>query len=187
MSSGMRTGPWRLRIPPETAISVGISRGFTAQQNNQMQRTGNGSNGAPPLIWVFDDQHGRGDMSSSRSRITGQPPGGPGTEPAAASRRTFAERTGQGGRLKAARAIMALAGFMYLVAWSGYVRPHAVKLIALATLVGLGGLVGECLAVRCPSCGAAVVWHIYKTRRASEADATALSHSVCPRCGYDPP
>ncbi len=34
MSSGMRTGPWRLRIPPETAISVGISRGFTPQQNN---------------------------------------------------------------------------------------------------------------------------------------------------------
>ena len=126
-------------------------------------------------------------MTSSRSRITGHPPAGPSTEPATASRRTFAERTGQAGRLTAARAIMMIAGGMYLLAWSGYVRPHAVKLIALATLVGLVGFVGECLAVRCPSCKAAVVWHIYKTRSASEADATALSQSVCPRCGYDPP
>ena len=125
-------------------------------------------------------------MSSSRSPITGHPPAGRGVQ-ASEPRRSFAQRTGQARRLAATRAIMTLAGFMYLLAWSGYVRPHAVKLIALATLVGLVGFVGECLAVRCPSCKAAVVWHIYKTRKASEADATAVSHSVCPRCGYDPP
>ena len=71
--------------------------------------------------------------------------------------------------------------------WAGLVSEDAgFMLVVGGTIAGLVGFVAQCLSVRCPRCRAAVVWHTFNTRNASEAGLVAAYQATCPRCGYEP-
>lgn len=99
---------------------------------------------------------------------------------------SFAEQTGQARRLRIAQAIVILGGTTMVAGWWQMKRPAGVWLTLVGTVIGSVGFVAQCLAVRCPKCSVAVVWHTSKTRRASEAESAALYQVACPRCGHDP-
>jgi hypothetical protein len=101
-------------------------------------------------------------------------------------RASFATRTGQAGRLSAARWVSIVGGLLMFAGWARSTEPYAVSLLLWGTFVGVVGFVWQCLAVRCPKCRVAVVWHTFNTRKVSEAEAAALHQETCPRCGYDP-
>jgi hypothetical protein len=117
-----------------------------------------------------------------RRRESGEPP-----LPLPAPRpRSFAERTGQNLRLRVAYGVTVVGGAAVFVGWLALKGPLAHVVSAAGAALSVIGLVGQCLAVWCPRCGAAVVWHTFLTRGASEAQFAAVYQPKCPKCGYEP-
>jgi hypothetical protein len=108
----------------------------------------------------------------------GEPPLSPPRRPP-----SFAEVTGQAGRLRLAQAIV-LSGGLVLVA--GWWQRLGVRLTLIGTAIGAVGFVFQCLAVRCPKCRVAVVWHTFCNRKMSEAQMAAMFQVACPNCGFHP-
>jgi ribosomal protein S27AE len=97
-------------------------------------------------------------------------------------------RTGQAGRLFVGWLLSMLGGGAILLYWLFWVNAHAGIYLALGgTAVGIVGFIWQCVAVRCPRCGIAVVWHTFKTMSPNAANAAIWKQAVCPKCGYDPP
>lgn len=99
---------------------------------------------------------------------------------------SFAELTGQARRLRIAQAGIILGGLIIVAGWWQMKGPLGVWLTLLGTALSCLAFAAECLSVRCPKCRAAVVWHTFRTRRVSEADAAATYQTVCPKCAFDP-
>jgi endogenous inhibitor of DNA gyrase (YacG/DUF329 family) len=98
----------------------------------------------------------------------------------------FVVLTGQATKLMRARVVLMVGGAVLVAGWVTATRPYGMWLVLVGTAIGAVGFVWECLAVRCPACNIAVVWHTYKTRTPAEADAAAMYQRKCPKCGYDP-
>ena len=109
------------------------------------------------------------------------PPPTPGLQP-----RSFAERTGQSRRLRVAHGLTMLGGAAVLARWLDLAGQYGTIVAIVGTAMFAVGLVGECLAVWCPRCGTAVVWHTFLTRKAAEAQLAAVQQPSCPKCGYEP-
>lgn len=99
---------------------------------------------------------------------------------------SFAQLTGQAGRLSLARWILLSGGLVMVVGWWQMERRLGVPLTLIGTAIGAVGFVSQCLAVRCPKCRVAVVWHTLSTRKWSEAQAVATFQVACPRCEFRP-
>jgi hypothetical protein len=99
---------------------------------------------------------------------------------------SFARKTGQHRRLHAAQAVLLVGGLSIFAGWGTMDHPHGITLTLVGTVVAATGFIAMCLAVRCPRCRTAVVWHTFNTRAASEAQAAAAFQTTCPKCGYAP-
>jgi predicted RNA-binding Zn-ribbon protein involved in translation (DUF1610 family) len=51
-------------------------------------------------------------------------------------------------------------------------------------VVGVGGFVYACTALRCPQCGHRWFWEAVRRRSPLAADQWVLSLSACPSCGF---
>lgn len=99
---------------------------------------------------------------------------------------SFAELTGQHWRLRTALVLELLGSLIMMTGWRGIDGPKGVELTMAGTLIALVGFVVICLAVWCPACHTAVVWHTFTTRHAFEAHDFAVYKTNCPKCGYAP-
>jgi hypothetical protein len=89
----------------------------------------------------------------------------------------------QAGRLRLAQAIV-LSGGLVLVA--GWWQRLGGRLTLIGTAIVAVGFLFQCLAVRCPKCRVAVVWHTFCNRKMSEAQMAAMFQVACPNCGFHP-
>jgi predicted RNA-binding Zn-ribbon protein involved in translation (DUF1610 family) len=117
-----------------------------------------------------------------RRRLAGEPP-----LPLLQRPPSFAERTGQARRYWVGQAISILGGIVLVAGWFMFESAWGPTLTLAGMSICLVGFIATCLAVRCPRCRVAVVWHTYKTRSAATADQLAAWQVTCPKCGYEPP
>jgi predicted RNA-binding Zn-ribbon protein involved in translation (DUF1610 family) len=106
--------------------------------------------------------------------------------PPLSRQRSFAESTGQARRLWAAYIFLGLSTVVMVVGWWRISEPEGILLLVAGLGIFIAAHVAQCVAVRCPRCGTAVVWYTFTTRKPSEANLAALRQVSCPRCGYTP-
>jgi hypothetical protein len=106
-------------------------------------------------------------------------------EPKLVRRPSFVARTGQNVRLRVAYGATMLGNAALI---TGFVtaRRFGMTLLFVGMALAIAGFVTSCLAVRCPRCRVAVVWHTFNTRDHRTSTLEAFYQLACPKCGYDP-
>ena len=99
---------------------------------------------------------------------------------------SFAQKTGQHRKLRLAQAVLIMGGLVMVGGCRMMDEARGAALTLVGTLIGAIGFLAMCVAVRCPRCRTAVVWHTFNTRAASEAQEAAVFQTACPKCGYNP-
>lgn len=98
------------------------------------------------------------------------------------------DRTGQTWKLRSTvwTGIVGMA-MTFGAVWHG--TSQGWKLPAILVIFGLalwtGGFVWAALTIRCPSCGARLLWKAMRERTLLEHEHWLLSLEVCPACGSD--
>lgn len=100
--------------------------------------------------------------------------------------RELIRRTGQSARLWSGAGLL-VAGFALMLA-AGYLVGRIslttfVAIVALGSIVGIGGFAYLCVAVRCPRCGARWFWLMASKRREDPMNQ-AFRNGACPACGH---
>ena len=117
-----------------------------------------------------------------RRQQAGEPP----LPPPPPRPRSFARKTRQHRRLYLAQAVLIVGGLAIMGGCRAMNETYGATLTLIGTLVGAIGFIAMCMAVRCPRCRAAVVWHTFNTQSAAEAQDAAIFQTSCPKCGYNP-